>query len=98
MKPKCLKSSKKMKSLLYYSGLLNKEEIASFRIVYSFLCENKNREKRRLTRVADHYKAVDLATRKDRTIARYYYGVLKLRRIFVDYQRDLISVRGMTAK
>ena len=87
-----------MKSLLYYSGLLNKEEVASFRMVYSFLCENKNREKRRLTRVADYYKTVDLATRKDRTIARYYYGVLKLRKIYVDYQRDLLSVRGMTVK
>lgn len=98
MKPKCLKSGKKMKSLLYYSGLLNKEEVASFRMVYSFLCENKNREKRRLTRVADYYKAVDITTKRDRTIARYYYGILKLRKVFTDYQRDLLSVRSMTVK
>lgn len=87
-----------MKSLLYDSGLLSNDEVTSFKTVYSYLCENKNRQKRRLTRVADHYKAVDIATQKNRTIARYYYGVLKLRKIFVDYQKDLLSVRGMAVK
>ena len=97
MKPKCLKSSERMKSLLYYSGILNKEEVTSFRLVYSFLCENKNREIRRLTRVKDQYKVVELAINRNREIARYFYGILKLRKIFVDYQKDLQMIKRMAA-
>lgn len=95
MKPKCLKSSERMKSLLYYSGILRKDEVSSFRIVYSFLCENKNRDKRRLTRVKDQYKVVELAINRNREIARYFYGILKLRKIFVDYQKDLQMIKRM---
>lgn len=97
MKPMYLKSGTKMRRLLYYSDLLNKDEVKSFQMVYSFLCQNKKREKRRLIRIKDHYKIVETAINRDRTIARYYYGILKLGKVFVDYQKDLQAVKRMVA-
>ena len=98
MKPAFFKSGTKMRRLLYYSDLLKKDEVTSFKMVYSFLCENKKREKRRLIRVKDHYKCVEMAINRDRTIARYFYGILKLKNVFLDYQKDLQTIRRMATK
>ena len=42
MKPKCLKSGKRMRKMLYFSGLLRDDEVVSFKAVYSFLRQNQN--------------------------------------------------------
>lgn len=96
MKPKCLKSGKRMRKMLYFSGLLREDEVVSFKAVYSFLRQNQNVEKRILERMKTHYGVVDYAVNKNSEIRRYYYGILKWGKVFLQFQKDLSNIRKMS--
>ena len=93
MKPKCLKSGKRMRKMLYFSGLLREDEVVSFKAVYSFLRQNINVEKRRFEWMKAHFEVVDCAVNKNSEIRRYYYGILKLGKVFQQFQKDLSNIR-----
>ena len=82
-----------MRKMLYYSGMLRDDEVMSFKAVYSFLRQNKNVEKRKLERMKTNYEVVEYAIKKNRETARYFYGLLKIGKVFPQFQKDLSSIR-----
>lgn len=91
MKRKVLKSEKRLKAILYYTGKLKEYEIVAFKTVYLYLCQRYVKD--RADRLKDHYKTIVSAFHRDQEIQRIFHAILKCRMIYPKYEDDLRKLR-----
>lgn len=96
MKPKVLSYDRQMKSILYYSGILEKYQVDSFKVVYSFLCQNKGANKRRVIKMIDYYMTVLSAIKSNKDVARYFFRILKIRNVYIDFKNDVLLIHSLS--
>lgn len=89
------KSDKRLKKILYYSGILGEEEVVAFKTAYLLLRQEV--VKNRLGRLSLCYDTILKAISRDSKIQVIFYGVLKCkdRKTFDRYCEDIRKYKNL---
>lgn len=90
---KTFKSVERMKSYLYHSGVLSEYEVTDFKTVYLLL--SQKHVNNRVGRLAGQYKTILLAINRNPDIAKVFYRILKMRKIFGIFMQDIEKFRRL---
>lgn len=85
-----------MRAFLFHSDVLKENEIVAFRHAYDLLCQRVVHN--RIGKLEISYKVIQSAIKRDKKIARAFYGILKYKKGNQPFNNYCADIKNLIAR